>query len=283
MNDVVSTDPLVTTVWLADHGSDPDVVVLEVDGEAARYYEGHVPGALPLDWLDELHAPVRRGFVDPRDLAILLGGLGATEQSHVVLLGDAHNTYAAYAFWLLRHHQHRRLSLVDGGTRAWRVEGRPLTTDVPVVTPARYRTPSPDPAVRATRDDILRRFVPGLAGTALVDCRTRVEYEGHDARGVDLPVEHHRVPGHMPGARNLDSVDVLDPATHRFLPVDTLRALFADRGVGPEVEVALYCRLAERSSLLWFALHEILGHRAARNYDGGWAEYGSLVDVPVER
>jgi thiosulfate/3-mercaptopyruvate sulfurtransferase len=87
----------------------------------------------------------------------------------------------------------------------------------------------------------------------------------------------------MPGARNLDSFDVLDPDTHRFLPPAALAALFADRGVLPGLEVALYCRLAERSSLLWFALHEILGHEAARNYDGGWVEYGSLVDVPVER
>ncbi len=281
MNDVRRS--LVTTAWLAEHALDPDVVVLEVDAEAARYYEAHVPGALPLDWLDDLHAPVRRGFVDPGRLAALLGSLGATDRSRVVLLGDAHNTYAAYAFWLLRHHRHRRLSLVDGGTFAWLAEGRPLTSDIPDVSPAEYPVPSPDPAVRATRDEILHRFVPGHAGTALVDCRTRVEYEGYGARGVDLPVEHHRVPGHMPGARNLDSVDVLDPTTHRFLPADQLRSLIADRGVQPEVEVALYCRLAERSSLLWFALHEILGHRAARNYDGGWAEYGSLVDVPVER
>ena len=100
---------------------------------------------------------------------------------------------------------------------------------------------------------------------------------------MDLPVERHRVPGHMPGARNLDSFEVLDPDTHRFLAPPVLASLFDDRGVRPGTEVALYCRLAERSSLLWFALHEILGHRLARNYDGGWVEYGSLVDVPVER
>jgi thiosulfate/3-mercaptopyruvate sulfurtransferase len=91
------------------------------------------------------------------------------------------------------------------------------------------------------------------------------------------------VPGHMPGARNLDSVDVLEPDTHRFRPVEELRGMFRERGVEPGTEVALYCRLAERSSLLWFALHEIVGHDRARNYDGGWAEYGSLIDVPVER
>ena len=49
------------------------------------------------------------------------------------------------------------------------------------------------------------------------------------------------------------------------------------------VTIALYCRLAERSSLLWFALHELLHHEQVRNYDGGWVEYGSLVGAPVSR
>ncbi len=274
---------LVSTGWLAAHSGDPEVVVLEVDVEPARYYDGHVPGASPLDWLDDLHAPVRRGFADPIDLASVLGRVGIARDTHVVLLGDAHNTYAASAYWLLHHHGHRSLSLVDGGRRAWEVEGRALSEDIPEREPVTYPVLTPDPTVRATRDDILGRFVGAPPGTALLDCRTQVEYEGHGARGVDLPVERHRVPGHVPGARHLDSFDVLDSETHRFLPPEILQDLFRDRGVVPGVEVALYCRLAERSSLLWFALHEILGHRPTRNYDGGWAEYGSLVDAPVER
>ena len=52
-----TTAALVSTAWLAEHHGDPDVVVVQVDREAAGYYEAHVPGALPLDWLDELHAP----------------------------------------------------------------------------------------------------------------------------------------------------------------------------------------------------------------------------------
>jgi thiosulfate/3-mercaptopyruvate sulfurtransferase len=276
--------PLVSTGWLAEHAADPDVVVLQVDEEAARYYQGHVPGALLLSWLDDLHAPVRRGYLDADAFADLLGRLGVTPGSHVVVLGDAHNTYAACAFWLLRYYGHRRVSLVDGGTRAWIAEGRPLSQDDDVPpAPVTYPVPTVDPDVRATRDDILERFVGEHPGTALLDCRTPVEYEGRGASGVDLPVERHRVPGHVPGARNLNSVDVLERETHRFLPVDVLEGMFAERGVRDDVEVALYCRLAERSSLLWFALHELLGHRRARNYDGGWAEYGSLMDVPVER
>jgi thiosulfate/3-mercaptopyruvate sulfurtransferase len=30
-------------------------------------------------------------------------------------------------------------------------------------------------------------------------------------------------------------------------------------------------------------LTELLGHDQVKNYDGSWTEYGSLVNVPVER
>jgi thiosulfate/3-mercaptopyruvate sulfurtransferase len=30
-------------------------------------------------------------------------------------------------------------------------------------------------------------------------------------------------------------------------------------------------------------LHELLGQRDVKNYDGSWTEWGNLVGVPVER
>lgn len=43
-----------------------------------------------------------------------------------------------------------------------------------------------------------------------------------------------------------------------------------------------HCRIGERSSHTWFALHELLGHTDVKNDDGSWTEYGSLVGVPIQ-
>ena len=48
-------------------------------------------------------------------------------------------------------------------------------------------------------------------------------------------------------------------------------------------DIVVYCDVGERSSLSWFVLHELLGYPHVRMYDGGWAEYGSLVDAPIAR
>lgn len=277
--------PLVDVAWLAEHLLDQDVVLLQVDGDASSYYARHLPCSQPLDWQDDLHDPVRRAPPSPGDLQRLLQHKGVTPDSHVVLYGTAWPGYAAHALWLLRWFRHERLSLLDGGLRAWVRSGLPVTAELPPARPAPpYHLPEPDEALRAVRDQVLQRYVspePGVL-VLVLHCRTPAEFEGHVTQLVDVSVDRDRVSGHIPGARNLPSEQLLDDAG-LFRPVDDLRRLFAEAGLTASSDAMVYCRVSERSALLWFALHELLGHAPTRHYDGGWAEYGSLVDVPVVR
>ena len=54
-------------------------------------------------------------------------------------------------------------------------------------------------------------------------------------------------------------------------------------GITPDKDVIAYCRIGERSSHTWFALHELLGYPKVRNYDGSWTEWGSMIGVPIEK
>lgn len=278
--------PLVDVTWLREHHR--EVVLLQVDDDSAAYYDAHLPGAQPIATYDDLNEQVRRGPLDRQHFQELMRRKGITPDDHVVLLSafpvgpDGVGNHAAFAYWLMRLHGHRCLSLLDGGLPAWVHAGGALEAsvpDVPEVGP--YDSGGGEPWALIGRDELLERFVDGPAGTVLLDCRTAAEYEGNGHHQLDVAVERHRVSGHIPGAENLPSSLMMDGI--RFRPREELAELFASRGVREDTDVAVYCRVAERSALLWFALSELIGHHRVRHYVGGWAEYGSLLDVPVAR
>jgi thiosulfate/3-mercaptopyruvate sulfurtransferase len=273
---------LVDVAWLRSPAA-AGVTLLQVDEDSSSFYTGHLPGALPLDWYDELHETVRRGPVSREHFEQLMCRKGIAEDSHVVLCGGGELTFAAHAFWVLRYYGHQRISLLDGGLAAWTRAGLPLDDSEPTLPPPTdYRSPGPDRRLRATRDEVLERYVDAPGPALVLDCRTPAEFEGRSRNPVDLAVEQHRVPGHIPGAVNLPS-GLLLTEDGAFQPVSRLLELFVSRGLADDSDVVVYCRVAERSSVLWFSLSELLGHPQVRHYDGGWSEYGSLMDVSVAR
>jgi thiosulfate/3-mercaptopyruvate sulfurtransferase len=278
-----SKPPLVTTEWLANHLDEPGIRVVEVDEDTDAYGRGHVPGAVAVNWNTDLQDPLRRDFISAPAFAELQDRLSITNDTTVVLYGGNNNWFAAYAYWYYKVYGHRRVSLVDGGRKAWEIEGRKLVTEVPLITATTgYRVTERDPSIRVLRDEVLGRYL-GNPATALVDVRSPEEYRGERLAPDHLPNEAAQRPGHIPGAVNVPWVKAVDTATGRFLSPDQLRDLYAEHGVTEDRDTVAYCRIGERSAHTWFVLHELLNYPRVRNYDGSWTEWGSLVGAPIER
>jgi thiosulfate/3-mercaptopyruvate sulfurtransferase len=281
---VDSTMPmLVTTDWLAAHLDDPGLRIVEVDEDTEAYLRGHVPNAVAVNWTTDLQDPIRRDFVSPEAFAALQDRLGITNGTTVVLYGGNNNWFAAYAYWYYKVYGHTDVLLVDGGRKAWELEGRKLVTEAPSVTATSgYRPAAQNLAIRALRDQVLEDYV-GNPSAALVDVRSPEEYRGERLAPDHLPNEAAQRPGHIPGAANIPWAKAVDPESGRFLAADRLRELYGGQGLTSDRDIVAYCRIGERSAHTWFVLHELLGYPNVRNYDGSWTEWGSLVGVPIER
>jgi len=129
---------------------------------------------------------------------------------------------------------------------------------------------------------LLRDHVLASVGSVtFVDVRSPEEFTGEKLAPDHLPQEQPYVGGHVPGAKNIPwSKAANDDGT--FKSADELWELYGGSGVEGG-EIIAYCRIGERSSHTWFVLNELLGYDNVKNYDGSWTEYGSLVNVPVER
>ena len=274
------TAPLVTTEWAREHLDDPKVRFLEVDVDTDSYATGHLPGATGINWKRQLTDPVVRDLVSRDDLQSLLRDAGVDDDTTIVLYGDNHNWFAAWAYWQLRYQGLDNVRLLDGGRAKVEADGLPLTTDAPSHAGGSITVPTETrEELRAYRQQVIDGV--GTAARHLVDVRSPEEFRGELSAPAHLPQEAAQRKGHIPGAVNVPwSTAVAEDGT--FKPIDELRELYGARGVDGEDEVVAYCRIGERSSHTWFVLHELLGYDDVRNYDGSWTEYGSLVGVPIE-
>ncbi|MBB1049681.1 MULTISPECIES: sulfurtransferase [unclassified Dietzia] len=272
-------DVLVSTRWAESRLDDDSVVFLEVDEDVSAYHtDGHIPGAVALNWRTELQEEYTRDLVGRERFGELMSERGITREHTVVVYGGNHNWFAAYAYWYLRLYGHADVRLLDGGRMRWERDGLPLDTDVPRRPVTAYVADPQDLSIRAFRDDVLA----GLGNDALVDVRSVDEYTGRLAAPAGLPQEGGRQRGHIPGAVSIPwNRAVTRDGT--FRTDADLREIYADFLDEPGRRVVTYCRIGERSSHTWFVLHELLDQPDVVNYDGSWVEYGSLIGVPVER
>ncbi|MFC4912860.1 sulfurtransferase [Actinomadura gamaensis] len=271
------SDVLVDAAWVEAHLDDPGLVLVEVDEDVSAYDKGHIRGAVKIDWKTELQDPVRRDFVDRQGFEELLSRKGIANDDTVILYGGNNNWFAAYAYWYFKLYGHASVKLLDGGRKKWELDSRELVVDVPSRPATQYKAQEQDLAIRAFRDEV----VDAIGSKNLIDVRSPDEFSGKLLAPAHLPQEQAQRAGHVPTARSIPwSKAANDDGT--FKSDDELRALYSEAGVDLNKATIAYCRIGERSSHTWFALHELLGLPEVKNYDGSWTEYGSLVGVPIE-
>jgi thiosulfate/3-mercaptopyruvate sulfurtransferase len=278
MTDYANPDALVSTEWVAQHLDDGTFKLVEVDEDTDAYEKGHIPGAVSFHWRNELQDPVIRDFVSKERFEQLLGNKGISNDELVVLYGGNNNWFSAYAYWYFKVYRHDNVKLMNGGRKKWELEGRPLSADKPAVSRGKYSAGEPDMSIRALRDEVIGK----VGSVPMVDVRSPDEFSGKLAAPAHLPQEQAQRRGHIPGAQNKPwSQAANEDGT--FKSADDLKAIYQQElGLSPAEETIAYCRIGERSSHTWFVLKELLGFSDAKNYDGSWTEYGSLVGVPIE-
>ncbi|MGH9674852.1 MAG: sulfurtransferase [Bryobacteraceae bacterium] len=280
MSDYTHPEMLVTTQWVADNASRPNVRVVEVDVDTAAYNDGHVPGAIAWAWNTQLCDTVRRDILSKEQFEMLMNVSSVSRDSTVILYGDNNNWFAAWALWQLKMYGHPDVRIMNGGRKKWLAESRELSKEVPAVTVAvGYKATGPDLSLRAFLPQV--QEAQKSASHAMVDVRSPQEFSGEILAPPGLPETCQRG-GHIPGARSIPWGKACNE-DGTFKSVAELKALYGGEGVDGTKPVIAYCRIGERSSHTWFVLKYLLGFNNVVNYDGSWTEWGNLVGAAVEK
>ena len=247
-----------------------EVIVLDAR-KSDDFAKGRVPSGR---WVDA--AAWARDFGkgdDPKGWSERIGALGIGPRSRVAVYDDVHFKDAARVWWILRYFGLQDAALLNGGWTGWKAGAFPIEVGPARPPPAGKFEARPQPARLATKPSLLEALKSGRK-LQVIDARSEAEYCGTDA-------QKNRRAGAIPGALNLEWIELIDRPTQRFKPPGELKKVFLDAGIDISKPAVTHCQSGGRSSVMLFGL-ELLGAEHASNYYASWAEWGNSDDTPVE-
>jgi thiosulfate/3-mercaptopyruvate sulfurtransferase len=280
MSGLARPEILATTEWLADNIGQLAIRVLDLrwrpDGSApAVHASGHIPGASLVDWRADLVDDGEGGetilLASPARIASLAVRTGITDDTTVVVYDDTQSLFAARAWWSLRAYGLESVRVLDGGYVGWTSEGREVSKATVEPGTAGFTVRGPN-RTRLTTSDV--RGLLGSPDVTLLDARAPAEYRGFEGNTKRL--------GHIPGAVNVPVGATSQPGRQRLRDGAELRDLLHRANVTRGRRMVCYDGSGIAAAKLAFVL-TLLGHEDVAVYDGGWAEWGNRLDLPVDR
>lgn len=234
----------------------------------AFFNRGHIDKRAQLVDLEKIAKRTvdkRRELIHPLEFQSYARALGVSGDCHVVVYDNSDDansmTHATFVWWAFKVYGHERVSVLDGGLRAWKKAGYQTTTETTLPAVGSFEA-SWTPAYIITYDDVVKNFE--TKKYRLVDSRKEEEFKGQ-AQSKDA-----KEPGRIVGAVNVPvtSLVTLDGSLQ---DAPALSKTLSDKGVKVDQEWIVYSNTGLESSSLYLVL--LQSGINAKMYDGGWVEW----------
>jgi len=266
---------MVDTSWLQKHLNDKNLVLIDMSDQT-QYQRFHIPGAIYLGYGNLVQKRKKDKVslrISNQRLYKILGYIGVTRNSHVVIYDDMGGLNAGRLYWDLERIKHPRVSVVNGGLVKWILEGRKVENKYNERKPVAYLAGSSTINNEINLTQI--KQASQLKKQVLLDVRSREEYLGYPK---------YKRTGHIPGAKLWSWDDTINFAGGFTLKKpDELLASLAKAGVKKKSQpLVVYCRSGHRASQAYLVLKH-LGFQNVLLYDGSMAEYSKDLTAPVRQ
>jgi thiosulfate/3-mercaptopyruvate sulfurtransferase len=302
--------PLVETDWVADNLK--QIVILDVRGKPLSFEKkvrasraavnpcgvaskkkapvivsGHIPGSSLVLWKDvtekrKVDGTELQGLVLSKPaFEKLMQKSGVNNDSTVVITGMGQSpkdvVMATRLYWMMKYYGHDNMAVLNGGVKQWITEKRKVDYGKSRPKRGNYQAGEPRADLIASSEDVAAAVKSGEV--QLVDARDLQDYLG---------LTYHRKftapdrKGHVPGAKLLPATSLVDTkGTAVFQPMEDIKQLSTVLGVDVNKPSITYCWSGGLASVDWYLLHELMGNKQTRLYDGSMHQWTKNKENPL--
>jgi thiosulfate/3-mercaptopyruvate sulfurtransferase len=277
-----TAQPLLTPAELSTRLAEPQLRVVDIrfgknDAGQTPFEVGHIAGALAAPypkWRGPKENPGKLPAAEALTPLVQQLGIDASTPVVIVYEGSSSTDFGAAArvYWTLKVAGVPKLSILNGGMKAWRTAGLPLTTEVTAVAPSRFVVDL-DRRYVATREEVAQ--LTGKNSAVLLDARPAGYFTG-ETRHVMA-----KTPGTIVGAKNVDNAVFFGEGSGALLPASDVKRIADQHGLQTDRPTVSFCNTGHWAATNWFVLSEILGQKDAKLYPESVVEW-SRADLAMD-
>jgi thiosulfate/3-mercaptopyruvate sulfurtransferase len=263
-----AAEPLLSAQAVQAGLAAPNTIILDIR-DPKSYGAGHIPGALNAPygtWRGPASNPGE--LPSQANLTKLVQRLGLTPDKHVIVTSSGKDETdfgaAARVYWTLKVLGLQKLSVLNGGLKAWQAAGFALD-DKPVTVTASSFVPTINQNMIATREEVVAKVQAGKA--QLVDARPVAFFDGSTRHAAA------KVPGTLKGAVNVEHSKWFEPNSTSVVSASEAKKLVASTSVKTDQDTVSFCNTGHWAATNWFVLSELVGQQNVKLYAGSMVDW----------
>ncbi len=247
-----------------------------------------IPGGVLIPFSQIVQSTIQQGrklkamTLAPSSFAKLMAKSGVKNSDTIIITGPGKSiielTYVLRLYWSLKYFNHESVAILDGGTAHWQAEKLPITEKSSQPSPSNYLLAKPNETILARIDDV--KMAQQQSTTQLLDNRALKYYLGDELNKKVVPAQGR---GHIPGAYNLP-ISQLTSNSGSIIHLQNLDDIL-DMADMSDLDLTsptiLYCDTGNYGSVGWFVLHELLGNKKAKLFEGSMHQWATF-NLPVK-
>ena len=285
--------PLVETDWLANNLKNVTILDLRVvlksftakpvfikDKKSGKKklvrIAGHIPGARLVNYkiirttIKINGKEVKKMLPDKATFEKLMQKSGLNKNSTIVIVTKGRSngdmTMATRLYWQLKYFGHDDMAILNGGMAQWILDGRKISSAAEKPVSGNWVATAERNEILASTGDVSKAL--NNKSVQLIDNRSIDQYLGTWKKSYVYDK------GHIPGAKVFpNSIITTHGMPAKFFATDQINALSSSLGIDNGKETITYCNSGHLASGSWFIMHELLGNKKVKLYDGSMHEW----------